>query len=112
MEEEQLLKDIYCTKCQAVTPHTAKIDGNGEFVFECTVMETVSEEGKPDKEVPHHFVKFPADTDPEIFNDLVAKHEEQNVGQVRVEVQQEKLRQLLGISLKPVEEVEEEPAEE
>jgi hypothetical protein len=94
------LADIFCAECQKVTPHEGTMDSNGEFVFHCT--EVSVEDPKDDtKTVYHHFIKFPANTDPAKFNAMVEKHEEDNIGQLSVAKQQEKLGELIsGLTLR------------
>ena len=80
----ELTKDIFCSKHQAVTPHKGEIDANGEFVFTCQ------------NEDCDRFVKLPADTTPEDFNNFVKVHEKSNEGQVSIEAQEKKLAEILG----------------
>lgn len=103
-EQELPLKDIYCTKCQDVTPHAASMDDNGEFVFHCTAKTEVDPKDET-KQVYHHFFKVKADIEPEEFEALVDLHQAHNEGQVQVAKQQDKLKALLGVSLQNVETV-------
>lgn len=72
---------MFCANDQMVTPHVGMVDGNGEFVFTCACG---------------RFVKFPSDITPVDFKDLVEKHEDHNVGQVDIAVQEAKLEALLN----------------
>ena len=67
-----------------MTPHTGKVDANGEFVFTCSTKECGS------------FVKFPADTTAEKLDELIAIEAEANTGQVSVEAQENTLKEMLG----------------
>ncbi len=93
---ETILKDIFCAKEQAVTSHKGYVDSNGEFVFSCQ------------SEGCDRFVKFPADTTPEQFAELLAKHEAHNTGQISLEKQQAKL---MGLVAAQEESQPEEPAQ-
>lgn len=84
-----LMKDLFCVNEQLVTPHEGAVDGNGEFIFTCSIPEC------------GRFVKFPADTDKDSFKVLVEKHEENNIGQVNIEIQQAKLAELIGSEEEP-----------
>lgn len=106
---DELRLDIYCTKCEKVTSHHGRSDDNGEHVFEChdqmdKVKRNVVRDGEEveiEEEIPHHFVKFPADTTEEQFAELLDKHEEHNKGLISVEKQQEKLKNLIqSVSLR------------
>lgn len=101
------LKDIFCAECQKVTPHEGTTDNNGEFVFHCTEV-SVEDPKDEKKTVYHHFIKFPADVSKEQFDKLITKQEEDNSGQVSVAKQQERLGELLGVSLQNADE---QPAE-
>jgi hypothetical protein len=82
------MKDIFCSKCQLVTPHQGVVDANGEFVFTCT--------NAVDGVACDRFVKFPADTTPESFAAYLIAHQAANEGQVSVEAQEKMLATLLG----------------
>lgn len=81
------MKDIFCAKCQAITPHKGEVDQNGEFIFYC---QNVVDDVACDR-----FLKFPSDVTVESFNSLIEQHHEANVGQVSLEKQEEKLTTLL-----------------
>lgn len=34
------MKDLYCVKCIALTPHSGEVDQNGEFIFTCSACGT------------------------------------------------------------------------
>lgn len=76
-----LTKQIFCANEQKVTSHKGEVDGNGEFVFTCDCG---------------RFLKFPKDTTPEQFNELLTAHEEANTGQVSQAEQEKKLAELIG----------------
>lgn len=95
---KEMMKDIFCAREQIVTPHRAEVDQNGEFVFYCTSVTGKDEDKKPI--YCDGFVKFPADIDPKKFEKAIEAHEEANTGQVSIEKSQEKLGELLGVSLK------------
>jgi hypothetical protein len=86
------MKDIFCTKEQKVTAHKGEVDANGEFLFTCQTEDC------------GRFVKFPADTNVEQFNQMLAVHEEQNKGQVSVEAQEARLQALLAPEEAPTQE--------
>lgn len=89
---EELKLTIFCTKCQEETTHIGHTDDNGEFVFEClNKMDEVD-----GRDVPHHFVKFPADTNPDEFVTLLEKHMKHNEGQISVAKQNQKLKDLVN----------------
>ena len=75
-------KDIFCANEQLVTTHDASVDSNGEFVFTCQTC--------------GRFVKLPADLEPAQMEELLAKHEEANTGQVSIEASEKTLDALLG----------------
>lgn len=88
-------KDLFCSNCQEVTLHNAEVDSNSEYVFTC--------------EVCGRFLKLPADVDSkEKADELFAKHEESNVGQISIEAQEKKLGELLEEQEAPAEEIVEE----
>ena len=77
------MKDIFCTKEQKVTQHTGTIDANGEFLFSCLTEDC------------GRFIKFPASTTKEEFETLIKAHQEKNAGQVSIEEQEKKLKEIL-----------------
>lgn len=78
-------KDIFCPRCQAVTTHSAEVDGNGEYVFTCTTADC------------GRFLKLPATVaTAEEANALFEARQVQNEGQVNVEEQDKKLSGILG----------------
>lgn len=88
-------KNIFCPKCQLETPHTAEVDGNGEYVFTCATEDC------------GRFLKLPAEVSTaEEANAIFEARKVQNEGQVSVEDQDKKLAGILG------EEVEAEPTPE
>lgn len=98
--DNKFLKDIFCANCQIVTSHNGEVDGNGEFVFTCQNLLT---NAKGEESICERFVKFPADVKKEEFPVLVEAHKDANEGQVSLEKQNEKLADLLGVTLKDVE---------
>jgi hypothetical protein len=78
------MKDIFCAKCQTVTPHKGSVDGNGEFVFECQTKDC------------DRFIKFAAGIKKSTLQDLLTSHQEANQGQVSVEAQEKTLADLLS----------------
>lgn len=80
------MKDIFCTKEQKVTQHIGTIDANGEFLFSCLTEDC------------GRFIKFPATTTKEEFETLINVHQEQNTGQVSLEEQEKKLKEIVGES--------------
>lgn len=95
------MKDIFCANCQKVTPHKGSVDANGEFLFECqnelepAVAASEGVEAKP-AVLCTRFVKFPADTTPETFATYLNAHQASNAGQVKIEVQEKRLADLLA----------------
>lgn len=87
------MKDLFCARCQTVTPHQGAVDANGEFLFTCQ-NEVLDNGGQV--VLCERFIKFPADTDKEQFAVLAEKHRVQNVGQVSLEAQEAKLDEILG----------------
>lgn len=82
------MKKLFCANEQSVTEHQASLSPDGEFVFTCACG---------------RFVKFPADA--ENIEELIAKHEETNKGQVSIEAQEAKLAALLkSVEDKPAKE--------
>lgn len=97
-------KDIFCTKCQEVTPHTGKVDNNGEFVFTCTAVMVpnprAGETKDTPKEVGHAFIKFPGNMAPEDIEAKIEENQVVNEGEVSIEDQENKLNTLMGITTK------------
>ena len=58
------MKDLFCTKCAATTPHNGDVDVNGELLFTCADC--------------GHFAKFPAVEDAGELEGLIAEHEATN----------------------------------
>jgi hypothetical protein len=78
-------KDIFCANCQAITAHSAAVDGNGEYVFTCTT------------ENCGRFIKLPAEVaTKEEADKLFETHAEQNEGQITMEAQEKMLDGILG----------------
>lgn len=93
-------KDIFCAKCQEITPHTGTVDGNGEFVFSCTTPDC------------GRFVKFPAEMNKKDFTVLTGEHQAQNEGQISIEAQEKKLSEIMDEeTLETAGEVEQEKTE-
>jgi hypothetical protein len=86
------MKNIFCAKCQEVTPHKGTLSPSGEFVFHC---QNVMEEDGYGRQVGHSFLKFPADTTPEQLDELIQKERENAEGQVSVEAQEARLAEML-----------------
>jgi len=81
-------KDIFCAKCQVITPHKCSIDGNGEFLFECQNVVN---------DIPcDRFLKLPADHPAESFDEYFEKHKQANEGQISIEEQEKKLSKIFG----------------
>lgn len=78
-------KEIFCANCQLVTVHNAEVDNNGEYVFTCTT------------ENCGRFLKLPAEVaTKKEADELFAKHETENEGQMSVEAQEKKLGTILS----------------
>ena len=95
----QPTKDIFCAKEQKVTPHTGRVDHNGEYVFTCTGKVDSGEvdaKGKPVMVDCGSFLKFPTDTTPEQLEVLISKEAEQNAGQVSLEGKEKVLAKMLA----------------
>jgi len=60
------MKDLFCVKCAAVTPHSSEVDQNGEYVFSCNVLD--------ENNNPHCFVKFPRVDDKAELEGLMQEH--------------------------------------
>jgi len=80
-----MTKELFCAKEQLITNHEGSVDSNGEFVFTCITKGCNS------------FLKFPASVSPKDFKVLLEKHEAANKGQVSVEIQEKKLKELMGV---------------
>lgn len=88
--------DLFCAKCQKVTPHSSEVDGAGEFLFRCKndyIPEEVDAQGIVTVEaVPcDRFIKMPGDVTDAQAVELAKAHQEVNQGQVSIEVQDKKL---------------------
>lgn len=90
-----IMKDIFCARCQMITPHSGVVDVNGEYLFTCTNVITEATD-KDEAVVCDRFIKYPADISKEDFETKLVEHEEQNVGQVSLEEQEKKLLELVG----------------
>jgi hypothetical protein len=88
------MRDLFCAKCQKVTPHKGVVDANGEFLFTC---QTILDPAELPGEVVRcdRFIKFPADTTPVAFEELVTAHELGNTGQVILDGQEKILSLIL-----------------
>jgi hypothetical protein len=86
-------KEAFNVRTQQMEMAVVTVDNNGEFVF-------TFDDGS--------FFKLPATVESkEEVDELLAKHEEQNTGQVTVEAQEKKLAEILGDEA-PIEEIVEE----
>lgn len=89
MENNELTKNIFCAKEQTIMPYRGRIDGNGEFLFECTGCD--------------RFIKLPAETTKEQLETFIEAHQQANEGQVSIEEQEERLSKMLGEPVAPQE---------
>lgn len=86
-------KDLFCANCQAVTMHSATVDGNGEYVFTCQTAMENADGGI----ICGRFLKLPAEVaTKEEADKLFEAHAVENEGQLTVENQEKKLDGILG----------------
>jgi hypothetical protein len=75
-------KDIFCTREQKLTAHAGSLAPNGEIVFKCQT------------ESCGRFIKFPVGATN--IEELLKKHQEVNTGEVSIEDQEKKLKDLIA----------------
>lgn len=75
-------KDAFDPKLQKVVPFEVSIDNNGELLFQSTESDS--------------FFKLPANIEKDQLNELLAKHQSDNEGQVNLEAQEKVLDDLLS----------------
>lgn len=75
-------KDAFDPKLQKVVPFEVSIDNNGELLFQSTESDS--------------FFKLPANIEKDQLNELLAKHQSDNEGQVSLEAQEKALDDLLS----------------
>lgn len=86
-------KELFCANCQAVTIHSATVDGNGEYVFTCQTPMENADGGV----ICGRFLKLPADVaTKEQADKLFETHAVENEGQMTTEAQEKKLDDILG----------------
>lgn len=103
-DQTQPTKTIFCAACQEDTLHTASIDANGEFVFECQNVLTPEEKDDAGNITQaavlcDRFVKLPADITPDQAADYFAAQKASSSGQVSLEGQELKLVTLLNVEI-------------
>lgn len=74
---KEIVKDILCTGCGKVTPHSVRTDHAGEYVAECTQVNKVEVDGKEVEQACGRFLKFPAGK-LEAVDAHIEKHNEAN----------------------------------